>query len=149
MRIQRIELINYRNYAKEMILLSPGVNVFLGQNAQGKTNILEAVYYAALGRSHRTSVDAELVRWEAREAKFSLDFLRFDVENRLEFLFFREKRRKIIKNSASVRMKDLIGTVNAVLFSPEDLSIVRSGPGERRRFLDHQLLEHQATPVLP
>ena len=139
MRIQRIELINYRNYAKEMILLSPGVNVFLGQNAQGKTNILEAVYYAALGRSHRTSVDAELVRWEAREAKFSLDFLRFDVENRLEFLFFREKRRKIIKNSASVRMKDLIGTVNAVLFSPEDLFLIKGAPAGRRRFLDMEI----------
>ena len=139
MRVRRIELRNYRNYAKEMIHLSPGVNVFLGQNAQGKTNILEAVYYAALGRSHRTSIDAELVRWETGEAKFSLDFLRFDVENQLEFLFFRNRRRRIVKNGAPVRMKDLIGTINVVLFSPEDLFLIKGAPAGRRRFLDMEI----------
>ena len=145
MRIRRIELRNYRNYKEEQIDLSSGVNVFLGQNAQGKTNILEAVYYAALGRSHRTSVDAELVRWEAGEAKFSLDFLRFDAENQLEFLFFRDKRRKILRNGAAVRMKDLIGTMNVVLFSPEDLFLIKGAPAGRRRFLDMEI--SQADPA--
>lgn len=145
MRIRRIELRNYRNYKEEQIDLSSGVNVFLGQNAQGKTNILEAVYYAALGRSHRTSVDAELVRWEAGEAKFSLDFLRFDAENQLEFLFFRDKRRQILRNGAAVRMKDLIGTMNVVLFSPEDLFLIKGAPAGRRRFLDMEI--SQADPA--
>ena len=145
MRIRRIELRNYRNYKEEQIDLSSGVNVFLGQNAQGKTNILEAVYYAALGRSHRTSVDAELVRWEAGEAKFSLDFLRFDAENQLEFLFFRDKRRHILRNGAAVRMKDLIGTMNVVLFSPEDLLLIKGAPAGRRRFLDMEI--SQADPA--
>ncbi len=145
MRIRRIELRNYRNYKEEQIDLSSGVNVFLGQNAQGKTNILEAVYYAALGRSHRTSVDAELVRWEAGEAKFSLDFLRFDAENQLEFFFFRDKRRQILRNGAAVRMKDLIGTMNVVLFSPEDLFLIKGAPAGRRRFLDMEI--SQADPA--
>ncbi len=145
MRIRRIELNNYRNYTKEEISLSPGVNVFLGQNAQGKTNILEAVYYAALGRSHRTSADAELIRWEAEDARFSLDFSRLDVENKLEFLFFRDKRRRMLRNGASVRMKDLIGTINVVLFSPEDLFLIKGAPAGRRRFLDMEI--SQADPA--
>ena len=118
MKIKRLELTNYRNYREQAISLAPGVSIFLGQNAQGKTNILEAVYYAALGRSHRTSADTELIFWEAGKARLSLDFLRLDAENQLEFLFTRESRRKIFRNGASIRMKDLIGTINIVLFSP-------------------------------
>ncbi|MBR1636163.1 MAG: DNA replication/repair protein RecF [Lachnospiraceae bacterium] len=139
MKIKRLELKNFRNYREEKIELPSGASVFLGQNAQGKTNILEAVYYAALGRSHRTSADVELVRWEEREALLSLDFFRMDAENQLEFRFFRESRRKIFRNGAPILMKDLVGTVNVVLFSPEDLLLVKGAPAGRRRFLDMEI----------
>lgn len=145
MKIKRLELTNYRNYREQAISLAPGVSIFLGQNAQGKTNILEAVYYAALGRSHRTSADTELIFWEAGKARLSLDFLRLDAENQLEFLFTRESRRKIFRNGASIRMKDLIGTINIVLFSPEDLFLVKGAPAGRRRFLDMEI--SQADPA--
>ena len=83
MRIRRVVMKNYRNYADETVEFSPGTNIFLGRNAQGKTNILEAVYYAALGRSHRTSYDEELIRWNENEAKLSVNFIKRDAENLL------------------------------------------------------------------
>ena len=144
MIIKRLDLKNFRNYREETVELPSGASIFLGQNAQGKTNILEAVYYAALGRSHRTSADVELVRWEEREALLSLDFFRLDAENKLEFRFFRDSRRKIFRNGAPVRMKDLVGTINVVLFSPEDLLLIKGNPAGRRRFLDMEI--SQADP---
>ena len=139
MKISRLTLRNYRNYENESVEFCPGINVFIGENAQGKTNILEAIYYAALGRSHRTSSDGDLIRNGTDEAFFSSEFTRMDAENRLDFRFNRGMRRRIEKNGASVTMKDLIGTLQAVLFSPEDLFLVKGGPGERRRFIDMEL----------
>ena len=139
MKIRRVVMKNYRNYTEETVDFEPGSNIFIGPNAQGKTNILEAVYYAALGRSHRTSSDAELIRWDEGEAKLSVDFVRRDVENKLEFLFSREKGRQMRQNGAAIRMKDLIGSVNAVLFSPEDLFLIKGAPSGRRRFLDMEI----------
>ncbi|MBP5199700.1 MAG: DNA replication/repair protein RecF [Schwartzia sp.] len=139
MRIRRVVMKNYRNYADETVEFSPGTNIFLGRNAQGKTNILEAVYYAALGRSHRTSYDEELIRWNENEAKLSVNFIKRDAENLLEFRFFREKRRQMNRNGAPVRMKDLIGAVNVVFFSPEDLFLIKGTPAGRRRFLDMEI----------
>ncbi len=144
MKIRRVVMKNYRNYADEAVDFAPGTNVFLGQNAQGKTNILEAIYYSALGRSHRTSADGELIRWQQQEAMLSVDFSRREAENNLEFRFFREKRRQMTRNGASIRMKDLIGTVNVVLFSPEDLFLIKGAPAGRRRFLDMEI--SQADP---
>lgn len=144
MNIKRLELKNFRNYKDETIELPSGASVFLGQNAQGKTNILEAVYYAALGRSHRTSADMELIRWDEGEALLSLEFFRMSAENKLEFRFFRDSRRKIFRNGAPIRMKDLVGTINVVLFSPEDLFLIKGAPAGRRRFLDMEI--SQADP---
>ena len=144
MNIKRLELKNFRNYKDETIELPSGASVFLGQNAQGKTNILEAVYYAALGRSHRTSADMELIRWDEGEALLSLEFFRMSAENKLEFRFFRDSRRKIFRNGAPIRMKDLVGIINVVLFSPEDLFLIKGAPAGRRRFLDMEI--SQADP---
>ena len=144
MYIESLDLKNFRNYREEHILFDPATNLLYGDNAQGKTNILEAVYYAALGRSHRTSADMELIRWDEGEALLSLDFFRMSAENKLEFRFFRDSRRKIFRNGAPVRMKDLVGTINAVLFSPEDLFLIKGAPAGRRRFLDMEI--SQADP---
>lgn len=145
MRVAAVDLVNYRNYGSLTLKLSPDINIFLGRNAQGKTNILEAVYYAALGRSHRTTVDAELIRWNTENGRLRLDFSRLDVENKLEFHFSREKRRQILYNGKSIRTKDLVGAINVVLFSPEDLFLIKGSPAGRRRFLDVEI--SQASPA--
>lgn len=145
MKIRSMELRNYRNYEALSLSLDEDINVFLGQNAQGKTNVLEAVYYSALARSHRTSVDGELIRWEEPKGFLSLVFERIGVENTLEFHFERGKRRRIMYNGQPIRTKELIGAINVVLFSPEDLFLIKGAPAGRRRFLDMEI--SQADPA--
>ena len=144
MKVRGLQLINYRNYKELELSLSDTINIFLGQNAQGKTNIVEAVYYAAVGNSYRTNQEADLIQWDAPGGSVKLLFERLGVENVLEFTFSREKRRRILYNSQPIRLKELIGAMNAVLFSPEDLFLIKGAPAGRRRFLDIEI--SQASP---
>ena len=145
MLVQSLVLRNYRNYSLLELSLDPGINIFLGANAQGKTNIIEALYYASLGRSHRTNADQELIRWEEPAASVQLQFARLGVQQVLEFQFVRGKRRRIRLNGHPIRLKELIGNLNTVLFSPEDLYLIKGAPAERRRFLDGEI--SQASPA--
>ncbi|MGP1406991.1 DNA replication/repair protein RecF [Selenomonas sp.] len=145
MKAKSLQLKNFRNYSELELSLSPNINVLLGENAQGKTNIAEALYYAAMGRSHRTTTDSDLIAWDASEARLHLLFERLDVDNTLEFQFQRGKRRIMRKNGEIIKTKELFGTFNAVLFSPEDLFLIKGAPSERRRFLDSEL--SQASPA--
>jgi len=145
MHIYSLKLKDYRNYSELKLTFDPNINIFLGANAQGKTNIVEAVYYASLGRSHRTHTDTDLIRWESQQALVHLGFTRLGVENSLEFQFSREKRRRIFLNEHPIRPKDLVGSLNTVLFSPEDLFLIKGAPALRRRFLDGEI--SQASPA--
>lgn len=145
MRVNLLQLRNFRNYRALDLSFDDGINVFVGDNAQGKTNIVEAIYYASLAKSHRTNTDSELIAWQENRAAFKLSFTRLSVENSLEFQFSREKRRKISLNGEVIAPKDLIGTFNTVLFSPEDLFLIKGAPLARRKFLDAEL--SQASPA--
>ena len=145
MLVHAIALKNYRNYESLTLTLDEGINIFLGANAQGKTNLLEAICYASLGRSHRTHQDADLIRFGEEAGSLQLAFSRFAAKSRLDFLFARGKRRSIRLNGEPIRMKELIGTLNTVLFSPEDLFLIKGAPAERRRFLDGEI--SQASPA--
>ena len=145
MFVRSILLRNYRNYSELNLALDPNINVFLGANAQGKTNIIEALCYASLGRSHRTHADTDLIRWEQPEAMVQIDFERMGAANCLAFQFSREKRRRILLNGHPIRPKELVGSINTVLFSPEDLFLIKGAPAGRRRFLDGEI--SQASPA--
>jgi len=145
MLVRGITLKNYRNYGELSLAFDPNINIFLGANAQGKTNIIEAVYYASLGRSHRTHQDTDLIRWEAPAASLRLAYERLGVENTLEIAFVRGKRRKITLNGQVIRPKELVGGLNTVFFSPEDLFLIKGAPAGRRHFLDAEI--SQASPA--
>ena len=145
MQITELTLRSYRSYETLHLAFDPGVQIFLGANAQGKTNIIEALYYAAFGRSHRTSSDAELIRVGADGAHIGLSFRRHDVPGELSFTFAREARRRITYAGESLRQRDLVGLLPMVLFSPEDLFLVKGAPALRRRYLDAEL--SQASPA--
>lgn len=145
MRVKKISLHNYRNYESLILDFKDNLNIFIGQNAQGKTNIIESIYYAAMGHSHRTNTDSELIRWEQPQAKVKLLFERMSIENKLSFLFSTEQRREIIYNEHPIKQRDLIGAINVVLFSPEDLSLIKGAPAGRRKFLDNEI--SQASPT--
>ena len=145
MQITELTLRSYRSYETLHLAFDPGVQIFLGANAQGKTNIIEALYYAAFGRSHRTSSDAELIRVGADGAHIGLSFRRHDVPGELSFIFARGARRRITYAGESLRQRDLVGILPMVLFSPEDLFLVKGAPALRRRYLDAEL--SQASPA--
>lgn len=140
MYIKNLELINFRNYGSLSLKLNKGINVFVGDNAQGKTNILESIYYCSLGKSHRTNKDKELIKWDAKEAYISIYVCKERLDKKVDIKIFKEGKKGIRINSIKLNsISDLIGTFNVVIFSPEDLKIVKESPAYRRRFLDIEL----------
>jgi len=142
MRVKSLSLKNFRNYEQAIITPDSGVTVFTGPNAQGKTNILEALHLCCLGRSHRTARDEELIRWGESAARVQILTQQRDGTHEITILLNKaQKKKKTVRIGArdAARIGELFGHVCGVLFSPEDLSIVKDGPAERRRFLDMQL----------
>ena len=142
MQVKSIRLKNFRNYEQALIEPDAGVTVFTGQNAQGKTNIIEALHLCCLGRSHRTPRDEELIRWGCDDALVRTQTVQRDGTHEVSVLLSRhQKRKKTVRIGArqAERIGELLGHVCGVLFSPEDLQIVKSGPAERRRFIDMEL----------
>ena len=142
MRVKSIKLQNFRNYESAVITPDAGVTVFTGQNAQGKTNIIEALHLCCLGRSHRTPRDEELIRWGCESAQVKTETLQRDGTHDVSILLARRaKRKKTVRigSRQAERIGELLGHVCGVLFAPEDLQIVKSGPAERRRFIDMEL----------
>lgn len=142
MRVKSLQLTNFRNYAHAAIEPGEGVTVFTGPNAQGKTNVLEALHLCCLGRSHRTPRDEELVRWGEEAAKVNILTEQRDGTHEVTILLAKnQKKKKTVRigSRQAERIGELFGHVCGVLFSPEDLQIVKSGPSERRRFIDMQL----------
>lgn len=142
MHITSLTLRNFRSYEEAEVLPGEGMTVFSGPNAQGKTNILEAMHLCCTGRSHRTSHDEEMIRWGSPAAKVSVLSSQKDGTHEVSVILTRgQKKKKSVRIGArqAERIGELFGHVFGVLFSPEDLQIVKGGPSERRRFLDMQL----------
>lgn len=140
MNITQISLDRFRNYEKAAIAPCPGINLILGQNAQGKTSLLEAVFLCCLGRSHRTPREREMILYGAEHAAVQIDFVRGGVSRRIRYNLLAEGRHRVLLDGEPAqRLGDLMGRLNCVLFAPEHLSIVKDGPLERRRFLDMEL----------
>lgn len=137
MRANRLYLSNFRNYEEQSVEFSPGINVIFGDNAQGKTNILEAVHMFSLGKSNRTHRDSELIRHGETSAKIELEFEGGGREFEAVVEIVRNKGKSIKVNDIPVRRNsELIGRFNVVYFGPEYLGMVKEGPGKRRRNLD-------------
>ncbi|MFD1549773.1 DNA replication/repair protein RecF [Levilactobacillus fuyuanensis] len=136
MYLQELQLQHFRNYPSADLELGPGINVLLGENAQGKTNLLEAIYVLALTRSHRTANDHDLVNWEAKTAKVSGRVVKSVGSVPLELTFSRQGKRAKVNHLEQARLSQYIGQLNVILFAPEDLAIVKGAPTVRRRFMD-------------
>lgn len=159
MFLERLELVDYRSYATLALSVGPGAQVFVGPNAQGKTNVLEAVHYLAIGSSHRVAADAPLVR-QGAEAAVIRAIARLDAhpdparsdgrsdeghQLRVELeLRPGGRNRARLNGQQQPRSRDVIGAIRSVLFAPEDLALVRGDPADRRRFLDDLLGQRRA-----
>ncbi|MBA8762441.1 DNA replication/repair protein RecF [Staphylococcus coagulans] len=139
MKLKTLQLENYRNYEEILLQCHPEVNILIGENAQGKTNLLESIYTLALAKSHRTTNDRELIHFNTEYAK---------IEGELSFrhgtmpltMFITKKGKKVkVNHLEQSRLTQYIGHLNVVLFAPEDLNIVKGAPQVRRRFIDMEL----------
>lgn len=136
MYLQELQLQNFRNYASADLHFGRGINVLLGANAQGKTNLLEAIYALALTRSHRTANDHDLINWQAKTAQVAGRVVKGSGTTPLELTFSRQGKRAKINHLEQARLSQYVGQLNVILFAPEDLAIVKGAPTVRRRFMD-------------
>lgn len=142
MKINRIYAVNFRNYAACNLKFTSMINVFYGANAQGKTNILEAIFYSAFGFSHRTSSEDDLMKLGCSEMAAGVEYESFSGSHDVKIKKYKQLERmkkEIFLDSAKVRPKDHYGALNVVMFSPEDLQLVKGEPSLRRRFFDMQI----------
>ena len=142
MYIKKLQLLNYRNYLALDVNLGKNVNVFIGDNAQGKTNILESIYYCAFAKSHRRSKDKELINWNGENTFISISVSKLRMDKRIDINILKDGKKAIKINKIKVnKIGELFGSFNVVMFSPEDLRIIKDSPGVRRRFIDMELCQ--------
>ena len=142
MIIKSLELQDYRNYDSLSLTFDKGTNILYGDNAQGKTNILEAIFVSATTKSHKGSKDRDIVNFDKEEAHIRTYIEKEGIETRLDMHLRKSKSKGIAIDGQKIKKAaDLLGLCNVVFFSPEDLSIIKNGPGERRRFVDMELCQ--------
>ena len=142
MYIQSLELNNYRNYSELNMEFDRGTNILYGDNAQGKTNILESIYLAATTKSHRQSRDKEIINFNNDEAHIKVIINKDNIPIRIDMHLRKNKSKGIAINGIPIKKaSELFGILNVVFFSPEDLNIIKNGPSERRRFIDLELCQ--------
>jgi len=142
MYIKSLELNNFRNYSNVQVDFDEGVNILYGDNAQGKTNILESIYVCGTTKSHKGSKDKEIVKFGENEGHIRCLFEKNEVDYQIDMHLRNEKSKGIAVNGIKLKKAaELIGIANIILFSPEDLSIIKNGPSDRRRFVDAELCQ--------
>ena len=146
MNVESIRLINFRNYTDALVELNENTNIFVGKNAQGKTNLLEAIYICATGKSFRTNKDKELINFDKKAAYIGAKVKVDNKEKLIEIKYDLKGQKRIKLNKIELKsQRELDSGINVVIFSPEDLKIVKGGPIERRSFLDTSI--SQIRPV--
>lgn len=145
MWIEHLALSDYRNYETLELTFSPEINVFIGENAQGKTNIMESLYVLSMAKSHRTTNDKELIRWDAEYGKIKADVHRKYGKLPLEIMLSKKGKKAKVNHLEQRRLSDYVGQLNVVMFAPEDLHLVKGSPQVRRRFIDMEI--GQISPV--
>ena len=137
MLCKKVELCNFRNAESETVTFSNGINVLHGENAQGKTNLLEAIYFISLGKSFRTTHDVEVIRFGEEFASVSLDYECSGREQNITMRFSDKQRKSVTHNGVRItKLSELVGSFRAVLFSPDHLLLIKEGPAGRRNYLD-------------
>ncbi|MCL6441997.1 MAG: DNA replication/repair protein RecF [Alicyclobacillus sp.] len=139
MLIRTLQLQHFRNYESACLEFSSDLNILIGENAQGKTNALEAIYLLAIGKSHRSQRDAELIRWDQPRATIASTVSLRDRDYQLEMQIRRTGKQVFVNGISLAKMTEFVGHFQVVLFAPEDLQLVKAGPGVRRRFMDVEL----------
>ena len=135
MYIKELNLNNYRNYENQKIVFNNNINILYGNNAQGKTNIVEAIYLCAYGKSFRAKKDKELIKFNENTSKVEIKVEKKDRSGKINAVI-NDKKTFYINDIKQNKISDIIGKINIVIFTPDDISIIKEGPARRRKFLD-------------
>lgn len=137
MYIQKIKLENFRNYDKQELDINEGLNIFIGDNAQGKTNVIESIYLSSIGKSFRTNKDNELIKFDKEYFNIDIEYFKNSRENSIN-IFLENSKSKIVKlNGIKIdKLSQMVGNINVILFSPDELKIIKQSPSIRRKFFD-------------
>ncbi len=135
MWINKIKINNFRNYKNEEINLNKNINIFYGENAQGKTNIIESIFLSSMGKSFRTKKDKEMIHLNEERASVEIFFNKLDRDGKIKIDL--ENKKSIYLNGIKLKkLSELLGNINIVIFTPDDINILKGGPQNRRKFLD-------------
>lgn len=145
MFITNISLNHYRNYEQIQLIMNPNVNIFVGSNAQGKTNLLEAIFVMAITKSHRTHKDKELIQWNHTNALIHCELDKKYVKCQLDLNISAQGKVAKINGLEQKKLSHFVGSLNVVMFAPEDLEIVKGAPSIRRRFMDMEIAQMQTS----
>lgn len=135
MYIEKVKLDNFRNYENGEIEFDNGINIIYGNNAQGKTNIIEAIFLCSMGKSFRDKKDKDLIKFSKNSSKVSLEYNKVDRKCKIEAVID-DKKSFYINGVKQAKVSDIIGKLNVIIFTPEDIDIIKEGPQRRRKFLD-------------
>ena len=135
MYIKKIKLKNFRNYEEQEIDLNKNINIFYGDNAQGKTNILESIFICSMGKSFRSKKDQELIKFDKENSLIELEYEKIDRTGKIK-IDIGDKKLIYINGIKAKKLSEILGNVNVVIFSPDDINILKNGPASRRKFLD-------------
>lgn len=135
MWIKKIKIKNFRNYKNQEINLNKNINIFYGDNAQGKTNIIESIFLCSLGKSFRTNKEKELIKIGQEECIVEIGFEKSDRDGKIEVIIG-QKKNVLINDIKIKKLSELLGNINIVIFTPDDINILKGGPQNRRKFLD-------------
>ena len=131
MYIKKVILENFRNYENQEIELNKNINIIYGNNAQGKTNIIESVFLCAFGKSFRAKKDAELVKFDEKNCKVEVFYNKVDREGNIKAII--EDKKVFFSNGVKQnKISDIIGKINVVIFTPDDIEIIKDGPQKRK-----------------
>lgn len=137
MKINKLQLVNWRNYSRQEIVFDDGLNILVGKNAQGKTNVLEAIFFAVIGKSFKVSREKETIMWQKDAAKIVAEFSRQFRDVKIEIYLSQTNKKAIKVDEVSIKkIGEILGNINAVFFSPQELKLVKESPEERRRFMN-------------
>lgn len=135
MYITKIKLLNFRNYENQEILLDKNINIFYGDNAQGKTNIIESIFLCSIGKSFRTNKDKEMIKFDKNESSIYIEYKKIDREGNIK-IELSDKKNIYVNGIKIKKLSELLGKLNIVIFTPDDIQILKEGPQKRRKFLD-------------
>lgn len=140
MYLNKLQLWNFRSYENLELLFSDGITVLSGENGVGKTNIIEAIYLLCTGRSHRTNRENDMIRFERNWMRVRAEDIQKDGKHTVDMVLTKGQKKRILVNGLAIsRISEMLGQLSGVIFSPEDLDLVKEGPSQRRRFMDIEL----------